>query len=66
MYNNLQGRKCFDVAVDTTAFSDYEIGGVITERRMPKTLSFASLEESLINPGDLIEVDGYVACLFVR
>lgn len=39
---------------DTTEFSKYERGGIATQVKMPKTISFKSLKDSLKNPEFLI------------
>ena len=35
---------------DTSEFTEYERGGIVTQVKMPKTLAFKSLEESIKNP----------------
>ena len=53
-----KGRKCFIMAVPATAAAGaYTSGGLITEKRMPKELQYASLEEFFAQPGELWEVD---------
>lgn len=39
---------------DTSEYSEYEQGGIVTQVKMPKTLSFKSLEESIKAPEFLI------------
>ncbi|XP_043282314.1 ubiquitin-like modifier-activating enzyme 1 [Venturia canescens] len=39
---------------DTSEYSEYEQGGIVTQVKTPKTLSFKSLEESLKNPEFLV------------
>lgn len=39
---------------DTTGFSAYERGGIVTQVKMPKTLNFKSLKDSLASPEFLI------------
>lgn len=51
-------RKCFVVAVPPPAAAGaYTRGGLITEKRMPKELTYKSLEEFCADPGELWEVD---------
>lgn len=48
---------------DTTGFTKYERGGIVTQVKMPKELHFKSLKESLENPEFVITVS--LGCLLV-
>lgn len=53
-----KGRKCFVVAVPAAAADGaYTRGGLITEKRAPKELSYVSLDAFCTEPGELWEVD---------
>jgi ubiquitin-activating enzyme E1 len=46
-----------EVAVDSTGFSAYAKGGIVTQVKQPKTLSFKSLAESIESPGEFLVSD---------
>ena len=53
-----KGRKSFVMGVPPAAAQgSYVRGGLITEKRMPKTIAYRSLEAFLADPGELWEVD---------
>eukprot|EP00002_Diphylleia_rotans_P028574 TRINITY_DN5775_c0_g3_i4.p1 TRINITY_DN5775_c0_g3~~TRINITY_DN5775_c0_g3_i4.p1 ORF type:complete len:1201 (+),score=238.65 TRINITY_DN5775_c0_g3_i4:1107-4709(+) len=42
---------------DTTQYSDYVRGGLVTQVKIPKTISFLSLQQSIQNPGEFLLSD---------
>ncbi|KAH9607533.1 hypothetical protein KSS87_017463 [Heliosperma pusillum] len=47
----------FTLDEDTTSFTPYEKGGIVTQVKQPKVLNFKSLRESLTDPGDFLLSD---------
>lgn len=56
--NVFKGRKRFDLMVDSSGYGKHTGGGIAVEKRQPVELHFRSLADALVNPGQLIEVDG--------
>ena len=53
-----KGKKSFIMAVPAAAAAGtYTRGGLITEKRMPKDLTYSSLDEFCTQPGELWECD---------
>ncbi|BDA45843.1 Ubiquitin-activating enzyme E1 1 [Coccomyxa sp. Obi] len=54
-------KKCkahsFELEEDTSAYSPYVRGGIVTQHKASKTLSFKSLEEALATPGEFLFSD---------
>jgi ubiquitin-activating enzyme E1 len=51
------GPYTFQIALDTTQYGAYERGGVVQQVKVPKVLSFASLSDSLLTPGEFTMSD---------
>ncbi|KAK9668516.1 hypothetical protein RND81_13G066100 [Saponaria officinalis] len=47
----------FTLDEDTTNFTPYEKGGIVTQVKQPKVLNFKSLREALTDPGDFLLSD---------
>ncbi|XP_021769666.1 ubiquitin-activating enzyme E1 2-like [Chenopodium quinoa] len=47
----------FTLDEDTTGFSPYEKGGIVTQVKQPKVLNFKTLREALKDPGDFLLSD---------
>ncbi|KAK9715988.1 hypothetical protein RND81_06G204100 [Saponaria officinalis] len=47
----------FTLDEDTTNFTPYEKGGIVTQVKQPKVLDFKSLREALADPGDFLLSD---------
>ena len=62
----VQGRKQFTIAVDGAQLGKHVKGGVATEVRQPKHLTFRSLSDALVDPGNMVDVDGSKAGAALR
>lgn len=51
------GRYSLKIEEDTTSFSTYEGGGIVTQVKVPKVLNFMPLRQALKDPGDFLMSD---------
>jgi len=47
----------FELELDTTGFAPYTKGGIVTQVKEPKELSFRTLAEALAEPGEFLQSD---------
>eukprot|EP01060_Flectonema_neradi_P031522 TRINITY_DN480_c0_g1_i1.p1 TRINITY_DN480_c0_g1~~TRINITY_DN480_c0_g1_i1.p1 ORF type:complete len:1102 (+),score=325.79 TRINITY_DN480_c0_g1_i1:53-3307(+) len=51
-----KGKKNFKIE-DTSAFGDYTSGGIVTQKKIPLTLNFKPLSQTLTQPGKMSDID---------